>query len=145
MIMTEQLSFGELDRLCQASLGKATGFDLDELDRLNREADGHTFCKNTASPISALTVFLLTHSQAMAAELKELREKLKALREAPLDIVFTGAPGPGPEDCRFVETEIDGHNVHCGDWFGRDDGLWTLRIYPSRWEPSVSGRGRERD
>lgn len=42
-----------------------------------------------------------------------------------LDIVMTHPPSPLSQ---FVEAEVEGQSVNCGEWFKRKDGLWALRI-----------------
>lgn len=45
----------------------------------------------------------------------------------PINIIFTGPPGP--EMPQFVEVETDdGKSIKAGEWIERGDGLWALRI-----------------
>jgi len=48
---------------------------------------------------------------------------------APIDIVFTGPPGPGNE-CVFVEVEQAGRSISTGkmSWIDRQDGTVALRL-----------------
>jgi hypothetical protein len=41
-----------------------------------------------------------------------------------LELLFTRGPGP---DSEFVEAEVNGRGVNCGEWTQRD-GYWRLRI-----------------
>jgi len=48
-------------------------------------------------------------------------------KDAYIDIVFEGPPGP--EGGMFVEVENDeGASIRLGDWVDRKDGFWVLRI-----------------
>jgi hypothetical protein len=63
------------------------------------------------------------------AELDRFMEK------QPLNIIFTGPPGPG-NDCVFVEVETDdGRSVKAGEWSQRQDGHWALRLSNSITSP----------
>jgi hypothetical protein len=66
------------------------------------------------------------------AELDRFMEK------QPLNVIFTGPPGPG-NDCVFVEVETDdGRSVKAGEWSQRQDGYWALRLSNSITSPGSS-------
>ena len=52
-----------------------------------------------------------------------------------LEILFDGPPSH--QSGRFVEAEIDGQSVSCGEWIERDDGLWALSINPKIAAPEM--------
>ena len=57
-----------------------------------------------------------------------------------LVLVFSG--GPGPAGAVFVEAEVDGRSVRCGEWARRADGLWTLTI-PRARDAAIAAAARE--
>lgn len=66
------------------------------------------------------------------AELDRFMEK------QPLNIIFTGPPGPG-NDCVFIDVETDnGRSVRVGEWSQRQDGHWALRFSNSISSPGSS-------
>jgi hypothetical protein len=44
-----------------------------------------------------------------------------------VDVVMAYGPGPVGD---FIETEVEGRGVRCGEWIKRPDDLWALRITP---------------
>jgi len=57
-------------------------------------------------------------------------------QKQPLNIIFTGPPGPG-NDCVFIDVETDdGRSVRVGEWSQRQDGHWALRLPNSVTSPS---------
>lgn len=45
----------------------------------------------------------------------------------PIDIIFTGPPGP--DSGRFIEVEnAAGQSIRIGQWIDRGDGTWALRL-----------------
>lgn len=62
----------------------------------------------------------------------------RPMEKQPLNIIFTGPPGPG-NDCVFIDVETDdGRSVRVGEWSQRQDGHWALRLPNSVTSPSSS-------
>jgi hypothetical protein len=60
------------------------------------------------------------------------------MEKQPLNIIFTGPPGPG-NDCVFIDVETDdGRSVRVGEWSQRQDGHWALRLSNSTTSPGSS-------